>query len=117
MPTAAGTIRTPTASETLEPDVAVAKGFHRRHGVRIARRPPNFLGLGVARNADIARDLVVIGRDILIGDRPVVRAVVLALDPEVIGQQPRKVSEIVQRGSADAPAALVTVGDRILAFE
>ena len=45
------------------------------------------------------------------------RAVVLALDLEIVRQQPREIGEIVQRGTADAPAGLVTVADRVLAFE
>src|SRR5262249_59460346 len=52
-----------------------------------------------------------------IADRPVVRAVVLALDAEVVGQEAREVREVMQRRAADAPAALIAVADRMLAFE
>jgi hypothetical protein len=44
-------------------------------------------------------------------------AVMLAFDLEIVRQQARKVGEVVQRGAADTPARLVTVTDRVLAFE
>src|SRR5262249_46307995 len=65
--------------EAFEPDVATAERLHRRHRIGLAGRPPDFLGLGIAGDADVLRDLVVEGRNVLVGDRPVVSAVVLAL--------------------------------------
>ena len=103
--------------EALEPDLTVAEGLHRRHRIGRTGRPPDFLGLGVARHADIGRDLVVIGRDVGIVDRPIERAAVLALDLEVEGQQPREVGEVMQSSAADAPAGLVGVAEGILSFE
>src|SRR5262249_57491749 len=95
--------------EALEPDLAVTEGFHRRHRIGLARRPPDLLRLGVARDADVARDPVVIEREVLIGDRPVEPAAVLALYLEVVWQGPREVSEVVERPSADAPTPLTPV--------
>jgi hypothetical protein len=45
------------------------------------------------------------------------RAAMLALDFEIVRQQARKVGKVVQRGPADTPTRLVTVTDRVLAFE
>ena len=103
--------------EALQPDVAVAEGLHRRHRVGGARRPPDLLGLGVAGDADVARHLVVVRREVLVGDRPVEPAVVLAFHLEVVRQQAREVRKIVQRGSADAPARLVAVPHRVPALQ
>ena len=103
--------------EPLEPDVAVAECLHRRHRIGLAGGTPDFLRLGVAGDTEIIRNLVVIGRDVLVGDRPVERAVMLALDLEVVRQQPRKIREIVQRRAADAPSGLIGVAVGILAFE
>src|SRR4051812_35341963 len=44
-------------------------------------------------------------------------AAVLALDLEVVRQKPRKISKVVQRSTADAPAGLAAVAVRVLAFE
>ena len=101
----------------LQPDLAVGKGLHRRHRIRLARRPPLLFLLGVARHADFGRDLVVERRDILIGDRPIVRAIVLALDLVVGRQEAREIGEVMQRRAADAPARLRGVAERMLALE
>ena len=90
----------------LQPGLAVGKGLHRRHRIGLARRPPFLLLLGVARHADFGRDLVVERRDIVVGDRPVVRAIVFALDLVVGRQKAREIGEIVQGRAADAPARL-----------
>ena len=103
--------------KALQPHLAIAEGLHRRHRIGLARRPPDLLGLGVAGDADVACDLVVVGRDVLVGDRPVERAVMLAADLEVVRKEARQVREIVKRGAADAPARLVAVAERILPFE
>ena len=103
--------------KTLQPDLAVAESLHRRHRIGFAGGPPFFLGPGVAGNADLARDLVVEGRHVGIGDRPVVGAVVLAPDFEIGRQITRKVGVVVQRRAADTPSALRGIGHRVLAFE
>src|SRR5262245_19666625 len=95
----------------------MAERLHGRRRIGRAWRPPDLLRLGVARHADVLRNLVVIGRDILVGDRPVERAAVLALDLEVVRQKSRKVGEVVQRRTAHAPARLVDVTERVLALE
>src|SRR5438093_12293569 len=56
--------------ETLEPDFAVSEGLHRRHRIRRTRRPPNLLRLGIAGPADVLRALIVIWRNVLVGNRP-----------------------------------------------
>src|SRR5262249_27414560 len=66
--------------EALEPHLAVLEGLHRRHRVRLAGRPPDLLRLGVAGDADVVRHLVVPRRHVLVVDRPVEAAAVLALD-------------------------------------
>ncbi len=101
----------------LQPDIAVAEGLHRRHRVRLPLRPPFLLGRGIAGHPDVLRDLVVVRRDGLVGDRPVERAIVLALDLEVVGQEAREVGEVMQRGAAGAPTRLIAVRERIPAFE
>src|SRR5207247_4728112 len=68
-------------------------------------------------DTDVAWDLVEVGRDVLVGDRPVERAVMLAADLEVVRKEARQVREIVKRGAADAPARLVAVAEGILPFE
>src|SRR5262249_31290369 len=103
--------------ETFEPDLAVTEGLHRRHRIGLAHRPPDFLRLGIAGDADVARDPVVIGRDVLVGDRPVEPPAVLALVLEVVWQEPRGVGEIVERRSADTPTRLTAVSVGVLAFE
>ncbi len=103
--------------EALHPDFAVAEGLHRRHRIGVARRPPDFLRLGVARHADVARHFVVERRNVLIGDRPVERAVMLALDLVVVRKKARVVGEIVQGRTADAPAGLAGIAEGVLAFE
>src|SRR5262249_32955675 len=101
----------------LHPDFAVAEGLHRRHGVGTARRTPGFFRLGIARDADVDRDPVVPRREILVRDRPVEAAAVLALHLEVVRQQAREVGEVVQRRPAHAPAGLIAVAEGILALE
>ena len=103
--------------ESLEPDLTVAEGPHRRHRIGLASRPPDLLRLGVARHADVARDPVVIGREILVGDWPVERAAVLTLDLEVVRQEAREVGEVVERRSANPPARLTAVAVGVPAFE
>ena len=103
--------------KSLEPDLAVLEGLHRRHRVVAPGRPPQFFRLGIAGDADVVRDLVVPRRDVLIGDRPVVGAVVLALDAEIVRQQARHVGEPMQRGAADAPAAVIADRRDLLALE
>src|SRR5437660_1607609 len=49
--------------------------------------------------------------------RPVMGAVMLALDVEIVRQQTREVGKVVQRSPADTPTPLSTVTDRVLAFE
>src|SRR5262249_34588141 len=85
--------------------------------IGLALGPPQPLRPGIARHADFLRDLVVEGRDIIVGNRPVMGAVVLALDAEIIRQQAGEIGEVVQRCTAYAPAALGTHADRMLAFE
>ena len=62
-------------------------------------------------------DLVVVGRDVRIADRPVEARPCSLLILKSFGKQPRKIGEIVQRRAADAPAGLVGVAKRVLAFE
>ena len=100
--------------EALEPDLAVLERLHRRHRIGLALRPPHLLGLGVAGHADLLGDLVVPGRDVVVGDRPVEGAAVLALDAEIVRQQAREIGEVVQRRAADAPAALGAHADGCL---
>ena len=102
--------------EAGQPHLAVAEGFQRRHRIGLARRAPALLRLGVAGDADLAGDLVIIRREVGIGDRPVERAAVVALDREVVGQQARKVRGVVQRGAAGAPAVVAGAADRVLAL-
>src|SRR6266516_2641738 len=80
IPTAAGTMRMPTASKPFSQTSPCRKVF--------------------------------IG-----GDRPIVCTVVFALDLEVVGEEPRKIGEVMQRRSAYAPTRLVAVAEGILAFE
>src|SRR5271169_3735968 len=116
MPTGAGTMGMPDAS-SLEPYVAVAESLHRRHRIRLAGGPPFFLGLRIARDADVAGNLVVEGSYVFVSNGPVVAAPVLALHPEIGRQEPREVGEVVQRRAADAPSGLRGVAHRVLAFE
>src|SRR6516225_419992 len=44
-------------------------------------------------------------------------AAMLAPDPKVGRQQPREIGEVVERGTANAPTALITVGYWMLSFE
>ena len=101
----------------LQPDSTVAEGFHRRHRIRLSLRPPFLLGRGIAGHPDVLCDLVVIGRNRLVGNRPVERAIVFALDREVAGQEAREVGEVMQRGAAGAPTRLIAVGERMPSFE
>ncbi len=101
----------------LEPHFAVREGLHRRHRVGLSGRPPFFLGLGIARHADLFRHFVVKRRDVFVSDRPIVRAIVLAFDLEVGRQIAREIGEVVQRRAADAPAGLADIAERIFAFE
>ena len=103
--------------QALQPDVAVAERLHRRHRIGLALRPPDFLGLGIARHADLGRDLVVVRRDVGVIDRPIEAFAVLAFHFEVGRQIAREVGEVMQRGAADAPAALIGVAVRIFALE
>src|SRR5262249_54501570 len=103
--------------EALQPDVAVTKGLHRRHRIRRARRPPDLLGLRITRYPDVARDFVVVRRQVLVGDWPVQRAAMLALDLEIVRQQAREICEVMQRGAADSPAGLIAIGDGMPALE
>ncbi len=103
--------------EAFEPDLTITKSLHWRHRIGLAHRPPDLFCFGVARNTDIACDLIVIGRDILIRDRPIKRATMLAFDLEIVWQQSGKVGEVVQRSPANAPARLVAVADRVLSLE
>src|SRR5215831_1375991 len=80
--------------EAFEPDLTIAKGLHRRHRVGLTGRPPDFLRFGIARDAEVASYFVVVGRDVLIRDRPVMRAVMLALDLKIVRQQARKVGKV-----------------------
>src|ERR1700730_2021008 len=41
----------------------------------------------------------------------------LTLDLEVVRQEPREISEVVQRRTTHAPASLIAIADRVLAFE
>ncbi len=100
--------------KAFDPHLAVAKLPQWRHRVRLAGRPPAFLGLGVARNPDLTRGPVVIRREIGIRDRPVEPAVV-ALHGEVVRKQPWIVGGVVERGAARAPAVIGRAADEILA--
>ena len=103
--------------KTLQPDLAVAEGLHRRHRIGLALGPPDFFRFGIPGNADFLRDLVIVRREIGIADRPVEAAVVLAFDFKVVRQIAGKISKIVERRAADAPAGLVGVAIRVLPFE
>ncbi len=103
--------------KTFQPDIAISKRLHRRHRIGFSGRPPFLFRLGIAREAGVARDLVVEWCNVLIGNRPVVPPIVFALHPEIGRQQSRKIRVIVQRRTADSPAALGGVGHRVLAFE
>src|SRR5262249_24575270 len=81
------------------------------------RRPPDLLGLRITRYPDVARDFVVVRRQVLVGDWPVQRAAMLALDLEIVRQQAREIREVMQRGAADSPAGLIAIGDRMPALE
>src|SRR5215831_11312959 len=70
--------------EALDPDLAVTKGLHRRHWIGLSCRSPDLLRFGIARDAYVTCDFVVIRRDVLVRDRPVMRAVMLALDLEIV---------------------------------
>src|SRR5439155_513645 len=84
------------------------------HDARLLHLP---LRLGIAGHTDVLGDFVVIRHDVLVGDRPIERAAMFALDLEVVRQEPREVGKVVQRRAADAPARLVDVAEGILAFE
>ena len=73
--------------KTLLPDVAAGKRLHRRHRIGFSRRPPDFLGLGIAGDADVVGDLVPVWRDVGVIDRPVEPFAVGALDLEVVRHQ------------------------------
>jgi hypothetical protein len=103
--------------EALEPDFAVTERLHRRHRIGVARRPPDFLRLGVARHADVARHPVVERGNVRIRDRPIEPAVMLALHLVVVRKKARMVGEIVQGRAAHAPAGLAGIAERVLAFE
>src|SRR6516164_5543007 len=79
--------------EAFEPDLTIAKGLHRRHRVGLTGRSPDFLRFGIARHADVTSYFVVVGRDVLIRDWPVMRAVMLALDLKIVRQQAWKIGE------------------------
>src|SRR5262245_41253730 len=95
----------------------MAEGLERRHGVGLAGGAPDLLGFGIASDADVARHLVVVRCYVLIGNRPVDSAAVLAFDPEIVGEEPRKIGEVVQGGATHAPARLIAVSESVLAFE
>ena len=101
----------------LDPDLAVRESLHRRHRIGLARRPPFLLLPGVAGDADFGRNLVVEWRDIVIRDRPVVGAVVFALDLVVSRQKAREIGEVVQCRAADTPAGLTGVAERMFTLE
>src|SRR5262249_29246035 len=103
--------------EALFQDLALAEGLHRRHRIRVARRPPFLLRLGIARHADLARDAVVVGRDVFISDRPVEPAIVLALHPVVGLEEARVIGKVMQRRATHTPAGLAGIAEWILAFE
>src|SRR6185312_549689 len=88
------------------PDFAMAKRFERRHRIGGARRPPALLRLGVAGNADLARHAIVIRSNIGVGNRPIQAAAMLALHVEIGRQQTGKISGVVQRRAARAPAVV-----------
>src|SRR5262249_5245735 len=69
--------------EPLEPDLTITKSLHRRHRVGLTGRPPDFFRFGIARDTYGASVLAVEGRDALIRERPVRRAVMLAFDLEI----------------------------------
>src|ERR1700728_1597165 len=80
--TAAGTMRMLLAAKPFSQTSPFLKGF--------------IGGLGIAGDSDVVRDLVVPRCDVLVGDRPVVGAVVLALDLEIVRQKPRHVGKPVK---------------------
>ena len=101
----------------LLPNITIAKGFHRRHRIGFTLRPPNFLSLGIAGHANLRRNLVIVGRDVRIRDRPVEAAIVFTLHLEIVRHVAREIREIVQRRTANTPAGLIGVAVRILALE
>ena len=96
----------------LLPNITIAKGFHRRHRIGFTLRPPNFLSLGVAGHANLRRNLVIVGRDVRIRDRPVEAAIVFTLHLEIVRHVAREIREIVQRRTANTPAGLIGVAVR-----
>src|SRR3981081_2808978 len=54
-----GAVRADGRPKARHPDLGMAKGLERRHRVRLARWTPALFGLGVARDADLARDAVI----------------------------------------------------------
>ena len=102
--------------EARHPDFAMAKRLERRHRIRGSRRAPALLRLGVAGNADLARDAIVIGGNVGVGDRPIQPAAVLALHVEVGRQQAGKIGGVVQRRAARAPAMIGGATDGVTAL-
>jgi hypothetical protein len=103
--------------KALLPGVATRECPHRRHRIGLSGRTPDFFGLGVAGDADIVGDLVPVGRDVGVVDRPIQAFAIGAFDFEVVGQQARKVCEIMERGAAGAPSGLIDIAVRIFAFQ
>ena len=101
----------------FDPHLAMPEGLHRWHRIGLARRPPRLFRLRIPRDADVLSHLVVIAREVLVGNRPVEPPVVLALHLEIGRQQAREVGEVMQRRAAHAPARLVAVAERVLSFE
>ena len=101
----------------LAPDFAGRECLHRRHRIGLPRRPPRFLRFGIAGDADVRRDFVVERRDILISDRPIVPAIVLAFHLEIGRQIAGKLREVMQRRAADRIRALIGVGKGMFAAE
>ena len=103
--------------EGVVEDRSVPERLQRRHRIVLGDREPAPFGRGVAGDADLFGDAVVVGREVVIGDRPVEPAVVLALHPEIARMQPRPVGVEVQHRAAGAPAGIPAVAGRVAAAE
>src|SRR5262249_40661662 len=67
----------------LHEDVAIPESLHRRHRIGFAGGPPFFLGPRIAGDADLARDLVVVGGYIVVRYGPIVAPTMLAFHSEI----------------------------------